>query len=89
MKNSNTLENLVFSVGGLIFIALIFSGWKGMLAAAAVLGWLLIMARVEKNHSAREEQERSESMGRVYRFDAAGRAHTKDVKYASRRRRAS
>ena len=74
MKNRAALENIVFSVGGLIFITLIFSGWKGMLAAAAVFGWLVIMAYMEKRHGAQQAAEEEEALGRVYRFENRSRA---------------
>ena len=53
MKTLSRRENLIYSTGGLILLALIFSGFKGMLAAAAIVGWLFLVSGTER----RMEQE--------------------------------
>ena len=48
-------ENVLYSIGGVILIVMIFSGWKGMLAAALILGWLSIAARWDGAQQKEEE----------------------------------
>ena len=53
-------ENVLYSIGGLILIVMIFSGWKGMLAAALILGWLAFAAKFDRTEAEDREEEREE-----------------------------
>ena len=70
MKSITKKENIVFSIGGMILIVLIFSGWKGMLAAGLVLAWLLLASKLEspsqEEDSFAPEERRT---GKVVRFE--------------------
>ena len=72
MKKMSGAENAVYSIGGLILIVMIFSGFRGMLAAALVIGWLMIAAKLDSSRveeKARPER-REESSEKILSFEA-------------------
>lgn len=60
MKKLSAREDLIYSMGGLILIGLILSGWKGALAAAALLFWMGLIAVSEKKEEVSGQEKREE-----------------------------
>ena len=40
--------DILYSIGGLLLVVLVFTGLRGMITAALILGWLVLAARFEK-----------------------------------------
>ncbi|WP_343208352.1 hypothetical protein [Anaerolentibacter hominis] len=59
----NWREDLIYTFGIGILIYLVLSGWKGMLAAGALILWMALMDRADKKADQNDSQpEKKENL---------------------------